>query len=89
MKVVLTPSRAGVAEHRLCPNDHCQIYPVRDAARRVSVRLRCEADRVARLTAIHPANIKESAIDRDHDAAQRLHSTHLSRPQRLSLVWDQ
>ena len=81
MKVVLTPSRAGVAEHRLCPNDHCQIYPVRDAARRVSVRLRCEADRVARLTAIHPANIKESAIDRDHDrdhdAAQSICSTHL------------
>ena len=76
-------------------NAHCEIYPVRDAARRVSVRLRCEADRVARLTAIHPANIKESAIDRDHDrdhdrdAAQRLHSTHLPRSQRLSLVWDQ
>ena len=62
-------------------NEHCQIYHLCDASRRVSVRLRPAARRVARLCAITAANDEESFVDRDrdrdHDAAQSLHSTHL------------
>ena len=50
-------------------NEHRQIYPVRDAARRVSVRLRPAARRVAGLCAIRGANDEESFNDRGEDAA--------------------